>query len=190
MIEKLIQEIKETIVTPNQVFARLKNDERSITEITRDFLAYLAAIPAVAGFFGLVVVGQRNGLAQYLHAPLFSGLMWAVVLFVLSIAGIYLISFLVTQLAPQFNSMPDETAAFKLVVYSFVPIFALGIFGLLPSLFGLYILGLYGIYLFYIGCQIMLECPEDKALSFTVVVSLAGILITVLLHRIAASVIA
>jgi hypothetical protein len=189
MIEKLIQEVKECILTPVTVFERIKNDSRTISEIISDLLIYLAAIPAVAGFFGRVIIGQVAPSGRYQHAPLFSGIIWAALLFLLSIVGIYAIAFLVSRLADNFEGKQDELAAFKLVVYSFIPLFALGVFSILPALSGLYILGLYGIYLFYVGCPILMECPEDKALPFTVVVSLSGILITILLHRIAGSII-
>jgi hypothetical protein len=189
MIEKLIQEVKECVLSPTAVFIRIKNDSRNITDIVRDLLIYLAAIPAIAGFFGRVIIGQSTPFGGYHHVPLFAGIVWAVLLFLLSILGIYGIAFLVSRLAVNFQGKPDELAAFKLVVYSFMPVFALGVFSLIPALSGLYILGLYGIYLFYVGCSILMECPEEKALPYTVVVSLAGILITVLLHRIAGSII-
>jgi hypothetical protein len=189
MIEKLIQEVKECVLSPIAVFERIKGDSRSISDIFRDLLIYLAAIPAVAGFFGRVIIGQSTPFGVFNHVPLFTGIVWAILLYFLSIVGVYAIAFLVSRLAINFQGKSNELAAFKLVVYSFMPVFALGVFSLIPALAGLFILGLYGIYLFYVGCSILMECPEEKALSYTVVVSLAAILITVLLHRIAGSVI-
>ncbi|RPI00575.1 MAG: YIP1 family protein [Calditrichaeota bacterium] len=190
MLEKLIQEIKECVLTPTTTFARIKDDSRSITELTSELTIYLAAIPALAGFFGRVIIGHNVPFAGYYHVPLFSGLVWAGLLFLLSLLGVYGLAYLVAHLAINFAGQKDEVAAYKLVVYSFMPVFVLGIFSIIPALSGLYILGLYGIYLFYIGCPILMECPEEKALPYTVIVSTAGIITTVLLHRIAGMAIA
>ncbi|MDZ7369766.1 MAG: YIP1 family protein [candidate division KSB1 bacterium] len=187
MVEKLIQELKELVQNPTEVFLRLKNDGRSVFDVLSDPLVHFAAIPAAAGFVGKVFVGQSKGLTEYEHVSFFSGLIWAVLLFILSIVGVYFLAFVVSRAAEQLYGKADETAAFKLVVYSYIPLFALGIFSILPALSGLYILGLYGIYLFYVGSQILLECPEEKALTLTVISSLAGILTAVLTQRIAVS---
>ncbi len=187
MIEKIIHQLQEIVRDPTGVFTRLKSDERTVFDMLRDDLVVYAAIPAAAGFIGMVFVGQQSNLIQYIRVPFFRGLMWAIVLFVLSIVAVYVMAYLVSRLAENFEGKADETAAFKLVVTSYMPVFALGIVNMLPSLSALNILGLYGIYLFYIGCPILMECPEEKSLPYTVAASLAGIFIAVLVHRIAAS---
>lgn len=187
MVEKLIRELKELIQNPGEVFLRLKNDGRSVFDVLSDPLIGFAAVPAAAGFIGKVFVGQSKGLTEYEHVPFFSGLVWALLLFILSVIGVYFMAFIVSRTAEHLFGKADETAAFKLVVYSYIPLFSLGVFSILPALSGLYILGLYGIYLFYTGSQILLECPEEKALTLTVVSSLAGIITAVLVQRISVS---
>ena len=92
-------------------------------------------------------------------------------LFVLSIIGVYVVSYIVNGLSVNFGGEKNELDAFKLTVYCFIPVMVLGAFSLIPALSGLYILGLYGIYLFYIGVPVLMNIPEDKALTFTVIVS-------------------
>ncbi|MBN1479209.1 DUF1282 domain-containing protein [candidate division KSB1 bacterium] len=191
-MEKLIHEIKELLLAPAKLFERLKQEETSQSEITKTILVYVAAIPAIAGFIGLVVIGSSGpyyGLYTHSRVSIFSGLIWAVVLFVLTIIGVYLVSFIVSGLAPKFGGIKNELNAFKLTVYSFVPLLVLGAFSMIPALSGLFILGLYGIYLFYIGAPILIEIPEEKVLTFTVIVSLISIMITILFYSIAGKVI-
>jgi hypothetical protein len=184
-MEKLISEIKELILTPLQLFKRIKQKETTQSEITKSLLVYIAAIPALAGFFGRVIIGYNMPFAGYSHVSFFSGLAWAVILFVLTIVGIYVISFIVNSLAVHFGGIKSELNAFKLTAYSFIPLLTLGIFSLIPALSGLYILGLYGIYLFYIGLPVLMQVPEEKALTFTVIVSLVSIIMTILFYRLA-----
>jgi hypothetical protein len=184
-MEKLIFEIKDLVKTPVAFFERLKSAETTPSDITKTRLVYLAAIPAIAGFIGRVVIGENVPFVGYAHVSLFSGLISAVLLFVLAIVGIYVISFIVNGLVGNFEGERSELNAFKLTAYAFAPLFVLGLFSLIPALTGFYILGLYGIYLFYIGAPILLNVPEEKSLTFTVIVSLISIVVTILFYRIA-----
>jgi len=188
-MEKLVGELKELLMAPLKLFERLKLTETTQSEITKTILVYVAAVPAIAGFIGRVVIGFNVPFIGYAHVSLFSGLISAVLLFVLAIVGVYAISFIVNGLSVNFGGERNELNAFKLTVYSFIPVLTLGIFSLIPALAGLYILGLYGIYLFYIGAPILLNVPEERTLTFTVVVSLISIVITILFYRIASLVI-
>ena len=184
-MEKLISEVKDLILSPLALFGRLKVEETTQSEITKTILVYVAAIPAIAGFFGRVLIGYNVPFVGYSHVSFFSGLVWAVLLFVLAIIGIYIVSYIVNGLAVNFGGEKNELNAFKLTAYCFIPVLILGVFSLIPALSGLHILGLYGIYLFYIGVPILMQVPEEKALTFTVIISLISIVITILFYRIA-----
>lgn len=185
-MEKLISEIRDLIRSPGSTFERLKATETSQSEITKNMLIYLAAIPAVAGFLGRVVIGYNTAFyTGYARVSFFSGLISAILMFVLTIIGVYVISYIVNGLAVNFGGEKSELNAFKLTVYSFIPVLVLGVFSLVPSLSGLYILGLYGVYVFYVGAPILMQVKEDKVLTYTVIISLISIVITILFDRIA-----
>lgn len=188
-MEKLINEIKELVLHPTQLFQRLKEEQTTQGEITKSLLVYITAIPAAAGFLGKVIIGQNIAFVRYYHVPFFSGLLWATLLFAFSILGIYAVAFIVNYLSPKFGGAHDDLAAFKLTVYSFMPLFVLGISSLIPALAGFHILGLYGVYLFYIGLPVLMQVPEEKALPFTVLLSLISIFSTLLVYRLAGLVI-
>lgn len=185
-MEKQVHDIKNLLLRPVETFKALKTDSVSKSELTKSLLLYLAAIPAIAGFLGKVVIGTSVPFYGYYRVSFFSGLWHAVLLFIFAVLGIYILSFITHKLSPKFGGIDDDLSAFKLIVMSYVPLFILGVSSLIPALSGLYILGLYGIYLFYVGVPVMMECSEEKALPFTVVISLISIVLTVLFYRIAA----
>jgi len=188
-MEKIIHTIQELLRNPTQFFLQLKEEQTTQMEITKTLLVQLAAIPAIAGFLGKVVIGQNVAYVHYYYVPFFSGLLWAIFLFVLSILGVYAVAFIVNIMAPKFGGVSDDVSAFKLTVYSYLPLFVLGVTGLIPALTGLHILGLYGIYLFYLGLPTLMQVPEEKGLPFTVILSLIGIFIALLVYRLAGLVI-
>jgi len=167
-VEKLVEQVKDILVTPKPTWVHLKNEELEEKEITRNYLVYLAAVPAIAGFLGKSIIGQNVPFFGQYRVPFFNGLLWAALIWGLSIAFVYVNSWIVNSLAERFAGQKNQNAAFKLVAFSFIPYLLAGVFNIVPGLSGLYILGLYGIYLFYVGVPILMQCPEEKALPFTI----------------------
>jgi hypothetical protein len=61
------------------------------------------------------------------------------------------------------------------MAYSYTPAWVAAIFGLVPGLRWLDILGLYGVWVFYLGMNRMLKCPKDHADILTLVVMILSI---------------
>ncbi len=188
-MERFIERCKDIILLPKTTWSRLREEELTQNDILKQYLIILAAIPAVASFFGQAIIGQKVLYLGYYRVPFFAGLFRLILLWLLYIAAMYINAWIVKTLAPSFGGQKDQANSFKLVTFSFVPFFLAGVFGLIPALSSLYILGLYGVYLFYIGLPAMLDVPEEKTLSFTIVAVLLAIIVTAVLGAIANSVI-
>jgi hypothetical protein len=180
-MEKLIDRIKNILLSPKPTWEEIKSEDTDQKTIVRDYLLYLVAVPVVASFIGKVIVGLP--VIGY-RVPFFSALVWAIVMYVLYFVGIYIAALVVSALAPSFGGVKDDLAAFKIVAYSYTAPLVAGIFGLIPALSPLAILGLYGIYLFYVGLPLLMECPQEKALAYTVVSVIIMIIIAVVMSGI------
>jgi hypothetical protein len=64
------------------------------------------------------------------------------------------------------------------VAYSSTAVWVVGIFYILPSLSFLAYLGLYSIYLFYLGIPVMKKTPEDKRVIYMIVSAVVVIVIS------------
>lgn len=184
-MEKLVEQVKDILITPKPTWVHLKNEELPEKEITRNYLIYLAAVPAVAGFLGKAIIGQNVPFFGQYRVPFFNGLLWAVLIWLLSIALIYVNAWLVNTLAERFSGQKNQNAAFKLVAFSFFPFLLAGVFNIVPGLSGLYILGLYGVYLFFLGVPILMQCPEEKALPYTILSVILCLIVSALFSYIA-----
>jgi hypothetical protein len=71
--------------------------------------------------------------------------------------------------------------AVKLSVYSHTPLWLAGIFLLIPGLNFLLILGVYGVYLLWIGLPLLMQVPKEKALPYAVVVTACALIPAVVL---------
>ena len=63
----------------------------------------------------------------------------------------------------RFGGLADRASAFKLVVYGSTAAWVAGVFQLIPGLGLLALLGLYSLYLYYVGATPVMRVPQDKA---------------------------
>lgn len=171
----LVQRIQDILLKPKETWPQIAQEAATVQSLYKEWLLILAAIPAVAAFIGLSVVGVGAFGVSY-RMPFLSGLVHMVVSYALSLGMVYLLSLLVNALAPTFGGTPDPLAALKLVAYGCTAGFVGGVFQLLPSLGVLGLLcGLYSIYLIYLGLPVLMRNPPEKSAGYTAVIVVVGI---------------
>ena len=182
----LIQRVQDILLKPKEAWPIIAGEGGDTASIYTGYLIYLAAIPAIASFIGLSLIGA-GGFGFSVRVPVMSGLVQMVVSFVLSLVMVFVLALIVDALAPTFNGTKSQLNALKLVAYGSTAGFVGGIFGLIPSLsiLGL-IAGLYSIYLIYTGVPVMMKCPPEKAGAYTAVVVVCGIVAAVILGAVSA----
>lgn len=177
----LVQRVQDILLRPKRTWPEIAAESTDTATLYRDYLLILAAIPAVAGFIGLSIIGAGVFGVRF-RVPIVGGLVQAIVSYVLSLVMVYVLALIVDALAPSFGGRRNPIQALKLVAYASTAGFAGGIFGLLPALAVLgALVGLYSVYLFYIGVPVLMECPAEKALVYTVVFALCAIVASVVL---------
>lgn len=171
----IIQRVQDILFKPKETWPAIATETDDIPSIYKNYLIYLAAIPAVATFIGMSLIGF-GGFGMHFRVPIVSGLVNMVVGFVLSLAMIYVLALIANELAPRFQGEKNLPNAFKLVAYGATAGLVGGIFNLLPSLSMLGLLAaLYSIYLLYTGVPVMMKTPQDKSLVYTAVLIVCGI---------------
>ena len=170
----LVDRVKAIIVDPASEWPQIADEPAGIGEVLIKYALPLALIGPVAAFIG----GQLFGYGVFGFAfrlSLMASLVTLAKSYVMMIVGLFILAAIANILAPTFGGQADSTRAFKLVAYSGTPGWMVGIFGLVPMLAPLSLLGLYGLYLFFVGATPMLKVPQAKAPSFTAVVFVAAI---------------
>jgi Yip1 domain/zinc-ribbon domain len=168
----VVTRVKNILLSPATEWPVIAAEPTSARRLYLGYVAPLVAIGVVATFIGHSVVGLplvgRVGVgAELAHA---------VVAYALSFLGVFLIALIVDLLAPSFGGQRDSLAALKVTVYSFTPGWIAGVFNLIPLLGILGIVGaLYGLYLLYLGLPVLMRCPVDKSVGYTVVTVICAI---------------
>jgi hypothetical protein len=182
----LIQRAREILLKPKETWPVIEQEAATTASIYSGYLVFMAAIPALAGFIGLSLIGT-GAFGISVRVPLLSGLAHMVVGYVLSLVVVFVMALIVDALAPTFGGTKSQIAALKLVAYGSTAGFVGGIFSLLPSLSVLGLLAaLYSIYLIYTGLPVLMKCPPEKAGAYTAVVVVCGIVAMVILGALSA----
>jgi hypothetical protein len=182
----LIERVKSILLNPKQTWPVIAAEGGDVASIYTGYVMILAAIPAVAGFIGLSLVGV-NVLGTSYRMPVLGGVVQMIVSYLLTLAMVFVLALIVNALAPTFGGTKNQVQALKLVAYGCTAAFLGGIFSLIPMLaiLGL-IAGLYTIYLIYSGIAVMMRCPADKAGAYTAVVIVIGIIAGIVIGAVAA----
>lgn len=180
----LIDRAKNILLEPLEEWPKIEAETTSIQEILTRYVLPLAAIGPVASLIGSQVFGM-GGFGITIRPSLMSSLSTAIVTYVMSVIGIFVLSLIADFLAPKFDGQSNRVSAFKLVAYSWTAGLLAGVFGLIPSLAFLAILGLYSIYLLYTGATPLMKVPQDKAVAYTAVTIVCAIVIYIVVGALA-----
>jgi len=169
----LIDRAKGIILKPVEEWPKIAAETDSQSEILKNYVLPLAAIGPVASLIGGQIFGYGALFVSY-RPSIVSSLVTALLSFVLTIVGVFVLAAIADWLAPKFEGQSNKANAFKLVAYGGTAAWLAGIFSLVPMLAVFGLLGLYSLYLFYTGVGPMMAVPEAKRIAYTVVTFLAA----------------
>jgi hypothetical protein len=187
---KLVARAKAILLSPTTEWPVIADEPATVSDIFKNYVVWLAAIPAVAGFIANTIVGYSVPFLGHYRVGFGAGLTGAVTTYVLSLAGVFLVAYLADALAPTFGGQKNFTQAVKAVGYAYTASWIAGVGFIVPGLRWLIILagGIYSIYLLHLGLSSTMKCPPEKAWSYTAVTIVAAIIVRWLVGIVAADI--
>ena len=184
----LFERVKGILLNPRAEWSIIEREPGDVAYLFMNYVAILAAIPAVCGFIGGSLIGISLPGLGTVRVPLVTGLVGAVVGYLLTFAMVYIVALLADLLAPTFQGQKNAENALKLVVYSYTPAWLAGVFLLIPSLGFLAILGLYGLYLLWSGIPPLMKAPQEKSIVYTLAIIVCAIVIGLIVGLVQAAI--
>ena len=153
--------------------------------IYRGFLLPVAAIAPLAETLGTIVFGVRRTIAGPLTVTLMDALAYGILTYTLSFAGVYALAWLIDVLAPMFGGQRNRVQALKVAAYAATPYWVFGVCAIIPplTLVGR-VLALYSVYLLWRGLAVVMRSPKGKVAAYTLVIAMAGVIITLFVRAI------
>ncbi len=173
----LIDKVKAILLKPKEEWPKIAADPAAPGDIATRYAIPLIAIGPIASFVGGQIFGY--GAFGFSYRPgLVAGLTSAVVQFVAALVALVVVTLVAEFLAPKFGGEANRKQAFKWIAFSCTAAWVGGIFGLIPSLALIgSLLGLYSLYLLYLGATPVMKVPEDKAIGYTAVTIVAAVVL-------------
>jgi hypothetical protein len=175
---QIVERVKGILLTPQNEWRVIAREPGDIATLFVNYVAILAAIPAICGFIGYAIVGLTTGVGT-LRIGYGSALASALIGYVMAFVSVYVVALVADVLAPTFNAERNFNSALKLAVYSYTPVWLVGIFLLMPALSFLRILGLYGAYLLWLGLPVLMRAPErqNTTIGYGAAIALSAVII-------------
>jgi hypothetical protein len=181
----LVDRVKRILTSPRTEWQVIDAEPTTAAQLYTGYIVPLAAIGPIAQLIGYSVFGISVPFMGTYRVPIGSAISSALVTYILSLAAVYVLALIIDGLAPTFNGQRSQTQALKVAAYSSTASWVAGIFHLIPGLRLLTILGLYSLYLLYLGLPIVMKAPREKAVAYTAVVILAAIVLFMVIGVIA-----
>jgi hypothetical protein len=184
----LVTRVQNILMKPKAEWDVIAAETATTQGLFTGYACILAAIPAIAGLIGRLLPVCVLGVC--VHTNIVFVAVAAVVQYVLSLVGVYVIGLIINALAPSFDGVQNPIQAMKVAVYSFTAAWLAGIFSIFLPLAILGLLGLYSFYLLYVGLPRLMKSPQEKSLGYTAVSVICGIVVYVIIGAVAGVVLA
>lgn len=180
----IVERAKAITLNPAATWPVIDAEKHDAKSLFVPYMLILAAIPAVASFIGLSLIGM-GGFGFSFRIPIASGLAMMVTTYILSLAVTFGMGWLASVLAPTFGGQSNLVQGLKLAVFGGTPMMLAGVFNLLPalSIIGL-LVALYSLYVMYLGLPVLMKSPKEKTIAYMVVLIIASIIAGVVLSMI------
>lgn len=176
----LVDRVKRILLSPRTEWAVIETEPATVGSLYTSYIIPLAAIPAVAGFIGLSVFGV-SVLGTTVRTSFAAGFEGMITRYLLTLGSVYVLGMIIDALAPSFGGTKDKLQALKVATYSATASWVSGIFAMVPGFRWLGILGLYSLYLLYLGLPALMKSPPEKSLGYTIVVIIAEIVVFIVI---------
>lgn len=177
----IVERVKKILLSPKEEWEVIKAESSTVQDLFTQYAIILAALPAIAGLIGFSAFGYGFGI----KLPLGTSFGWAIMTYILSLVGIFVVGYIIDAFAPTFGSNKDLISSMKVAVYSYTASWVGGLFNLIPLLsFVSLLASLYGLYLLYLGLKTVKDVPEDKILGYFITVLIVTIVVYLIIGAI------
>ena len=174
----MVSNVFGIIFSPTETWSRIGEQSKTSNWALLHILI-LAAIPAVAGYYGAVHIGWTIGDSPTRYMTQDSALKVFIPSYFAQIAVILILGHAIQWMAQTYGSRPDRRQSLALAAYSATPLFLAGFAALYPSLWLFMLAGLaaigYSVYLLYAGVPIVMQISSEQGFVFSSAILTIGL---------------
>ena len=168
----IIDRARNILLSPRTEWPVIAAETPTVQALYVDYILILSAIGPIALALGGGIFGAGLGLALAAYA--------------IGLVMVYVVAWIVDTLAPSFGGEKNFVRSLQLVAYSYTAAWVAGILHLIPFFGSLLMLAasIYSFYTFYLGVPLLMKCPQQKSLAYTIVVAICGAVVTIVVFSV------
>jgi hypothetical protein len=179
---KLIARAQAILLSPKTEWPVIAAEPETVSNLYKNYIIVLAAIPAIAGF----IKGSLIGFTLFgvtVRTPIVSGIIGMIVSYALALGVVYVVGLIIDALAPSFGGEKNPIQALKTAAYMATAGWVAGIAIIIPWVGWLVVWAgfFYGAYLLYLGLPHTMRCPPEKSIGYTIVTILIGFVLSLVI---------
>jgi hypothetical protein len=162
-------------LNPGKAWEIINSENISNSELRNGFLIPFIVLISISAFGGSVLFVNSELSVMY-------SVMMALKCFFVTYISIYVTALLLSMITNRFELGSDSTISFRLIVFSLVPFLTFQVLSqLFESFLFINILAFFGLYIFWVGAEKLLNPPQSKKMPLliaTTVTMLAVYIVT------------
>ncbi len=181
-----LKRARRLITRPRQEWAAIAGEFTTPGPIYWRFLVPMAAIGPVAATLGTMISGgERSSFVGTTTISTMDAVTRGVLEYGLNLAGAFLFAVAIAFVAASMGGHRNQVQALKVAAYGSTPYWLGGALAIFPKLapVGL-VLALYSVWLFALGLPVVAKVPSEKTGVATLLVSIGGIVVVMLISAI------
>lgn len=174
-ISNIIARVKLVLLNPRTCWDTISREHATVRSISKNIVAPLAILAAIGPVIGHTFIGFDVENFGVWRAPLFYSLTTHSLEVAMLITSLFIDSWMLHKLAPQFYRSISFDRAFSLSAYAAIPGFLGWALGIIPSLVAFRIVTFaYGFYILFFGFDKMIEINPNAPKNDTKPAFFAG----------------
>src|SRR5438093_12761491 len=129
----LVDRTKSILLSPQQEWQAIDEEETSIGGLVTGYVAPLAAIGPVASLIGVEIFGISVPSVGTYRVPIGAAVRQGLAQYVMALVGVFALGLIIDKLAPYFRVEENRYRALKVADYARTPAWIVGSVGLIPA---------------------------------------------------------
>jgi hypothetical protein len=170
---------------PEREWKAIRAEQCTVARCYCSHVLVLAAIPAVAFYFGTTLVGWQIGIREPVKLTHDSALQISIAFYLAMLVAVFTIGKTIHWMGQTYGSRQNLPQCIVLAAYTATPLFLIGLSLVYPQLWLNLLLGLpalaYTVYLLYSGVPVMMGISKERGFLFSSAVLAVGLVMLVAL---------
>lgn len=166
----MINNVLGLMISPRKQWQQIAAEATSSMTAAMLYILVLAAIPAVAWYYGTTQVGWTVGDGESIRLTEDSGRILIGLFYLTMVASLCFIGYMIHWMSQTYGADSSVTKGIVIAGYTATPLFIAGAVGFLPVFWLALTIALvaigYAVYLLYLGIPIIMRIPEERGFLF------------------------